>query len=118
MWSTLGRNFISDSGFEYFPAKWATSELYDAEEFHNSVMLGLAELANSGVTTVNNWSHNNRSSQHVDAELDSAHASRCCGRDTPSVISTVCRSDVVNKFDDLDRVQAEWFPANPRGSMA
>ena len=69
MWSTLGRNFLSDNGFEYFPAKWATAELYDAADFHNSVMLGLAELANSGVTTVNNWSHNNRSPQHVDAEL-------------------------------------------------
>ena len=68
MWSTLGRNFLSDNGFEYFPAKWATSELYDASDFHNSVTLGLAELANSGVTTVNNWSHNNRSPRHVDAE--------------------------------------------------
>src|ERR1700751_3882648 len=66
MWSTLGRNFLSDNGFEYFPAKWATSELYDAPDFHNSVTLGLAELANSGVTTVNNWSHNNRSPRHVD----------------------------------------------------
>jgi cytosine/adenosine deaminase-related metal-dependent hydrolase len=27
MWSTLGRNFLSDNGFEYFPAKWATAEL-------------------------------------------------------------------------------------------
>ena len=45
MWSTLGRNFISDYGFEYFPAKWATSGLYEAEDFYNSVLLGLAELS-------------------------------------------------------------------------
>ena len=69
MWSALGRNFISDDGFEYFPAKWATSELYDADDFYNSVILGLAELASGGVTTVHNWSHNNRSPKHVDAEL-------------------------------------------------
>jgi 5-methylthioadenosine/S-adenosylhomocysteine deaminase len=48
MWSTLGRNYLSDFGFEYFQAKWATSELYDADDFHNSVMLGLAELADGG----------------------------------------------------------------------
>jgi 5-methylthioadenosine/S-adenosylhomocysteine deaminase len=70
MWSTLGRNFLSDNGFEYFPAKWATSGLYGVEDFHNSVSLGLAELAYGGVTTVHNWSHNNRSPQHVDAELE------------------------------------------------
>src|SRR5262245_60991813 len=28
MWSAIGRNFISD-GFEYFPAKWATSAHYE-----------------------------------------------------------------------------------------
>ncbi len=75
MWSTLGRNFLSDGGFEYFPAKWATAGLYGVEDFYNSVSLGLAELANSGVTTVNNWSHNNRSPQHVDAELEAHRGS-------------------------------------------
>ena len=28
MWSSLGRNFITED-FEYFPAKWATSALYE-----------------------------------------------------------------------------------------
>jgi 5-methylthioadenosine/S-adenosylhomocysteine deaminase len=45
MWSALGRNFLFDGGFEYFQAKWATAELYSADDFYNSVMLGLAELA-------------------------------------------------------------------------
>jgi 5-methylthioadenosine/S-adenosylhomocysteine deaminase len=69
MWSTLGRNFISDNGFEYYPAKWATAHLYDPEDFYVSALLGLAELANGGVTTVHNWSHNSRSPAHTDAEL-------------------------------------------------
>lgn len=46
MWNTIGRNFLSDGGFEYYPAKWATAEHYGPEDFYNSVMLGLAELAN------------------------------------------------------------------------
>lgn len=108
MWSTLGRNFISDNGFEYFPAKWATSELYDAGDFHNSVMLGLAELANNGVTTVHNWSHNNRSPQHVDAELEAHRKSLLRARYSLGHIDRM-PVDVVNKFEDLDRVQAEWF---------
>ena len=28
MWSSLGRNFVGDAGFGYFPAKAATSKLY------------------------------------------------------------------------------------------
>ena len=108
MWSTLGRNFLSDNGFEYFPAKWATSELYDASDFHNSVTLGLAELANSGVTTVNNWSHNNRSPRHVDAELSAHKNSLLRARYSIGHIDRL-PADVVNTFDDLDRVQQEWF---------
>src|SRR5262245_41268163 len=45
MWSALGRNFVGDGGFGYFPAKNATSTLYSAEDFYHSVMLGLVELA-------------------------------------------------------------------------
>ncbi len=113
MWSTLGRNFISDGGFEYFPAKWATSELYDADDFHNSVMLGLAELANNGITTVHNWSHNNRSPQHVDAELNAHRSSLLRARYSIGHIDRM-PPDTVNKFDDLDRVQAEWFGDSSR----
>src|SRR5687768_18601352 len=40
MWSSLGRNFVAD-GFEYFPAKWATSASYEPDDFHASVLLGL-----------------------------------------------------------------------------
>jgi 5-methylthioadenosine/S-adenosylhomocysteine deaminase len=108
MWSTLGRNFLSDGGFEYFPAKWATAELYAAEDFYNSVILGLAELASGGVTTVNNWSHNNRSPAHVDAELRAHRDSHLRARYSIGHIDRL-PADVVNAFDDLDRVQSEWF---------
>ncbi len=69
MWSALGRNFVGDGGFGYFPAKNATSKLYTAEDFYASVTLGLVELANAGITTVHNWSHNTRTPAHADAEL-------------------------------------------------
>jgi 5-methylthioadenosine/S-adenosylhomocysteine deaminase len=108
MWSTLGRNFLADRGYEYYQAKWATSALYDAQDFYNSVMLGLAELANGGVTTVHNWSHNNQSPKHVDAELQAHRDSLLRARYAfghPDRLPP----DVVNTFDDLDRVQQEWF---------
>ena len=108
MWSTLGRNFLADNGFEYYQAKWATSALYDAEDFYNSVMLGLAELANGGVTTVHNWSHNNQSPKHVDAELRAHRDSLLRARYAYGHPDRLA-PDVVNTFNDLDRVQQEWF---------
>lgn len=108
MWSTLGRNFVSDGGYEYFQAKGATAALYDAEDFHNSVTLGLAELANSGVTTVHNWSHNNRSPAHVDAELRAHRNSGLRARYAMGHIDKL-PVDQVNRYEDLPRVQEEWF---------
>jgi 5-methylthioadenosine/S-adenosylhomocysteine deaminase len=113
MWSTLGRNYISDNGFEYFQAKWATAELYDADDFYNSVKLGLADLANSGVTTVHNWAHNNRSPAHLDAELRAHQESHLRARYSIGHIDRL-PADVVNTFPDLDRVQAEWFADSSR----
>jgi cytosine/adenosine deaminase-related metal-dependent hydrolase len=113
MWSALGRNFLTDGGFEYFQAKWATSELFSADDFNNSVMLGLAELANGGVTTVHNWSHNNRSPQHVDAELRAHRDSMLRARYSFGHIDRL-PADVVNKFEDLDRVRSEWFSDRSR----
>lgn len=108
MWSTLGRNFVSDGGYEYFQAKWATAALYDADDFHRSVRLGLAELANSGVTTVHNWSHNNRSPAHVDAELRAHQASGLRARYAMGHIDKM-PVDQVNRYEDMPRVREEWF---------
>lgn len=108
MWSTINRNFLNEGGFEYFEAKWATSELYSADDFYNSVLLGLAELANAGVTTVHNWCHNNRSPQHVDAELRAHKEAGLRGRYAMGHIDRL-PADVVNKFVDLPRVREKWF---------
>ncbi len=113
MWSALGRNFLSDDGFEYFPAKWATAQHYGPEDFHNSVMLGLVELTNNGVTCVHNWSHNNRSPAHVDGELKAHRNSHLRARYSLGHVDRM-PVDEVNLFDDLDRVQAEWFADETR----
>ena len=107
MWSSLGRNFVTE-GFEYFPAKWATSALYEPEDFYRSVALGLAEALNAGITTVHNWSHNTRTPEHADAEL-AAH------RDIPAraryAYGHLDFLDVNTPLDftDIDRVRREWF---------
>jgi cytosine/adenosine deaminase-related metal-dependent hydrolase len=114
MWSTLGRNFVTDEGFGYYPAKWATAHLYSPQEFHASVLLGLAELANGGVTTVHNWSHNSRSSAHVEAELRADEVLPLRARYSLGHIEGLA-ADTPNLFPDLPRIQNEWF--SPAGRL-
>jgi 5-methylthioadenosine/S-adenosylhomocysteine deaminase len=107
MWSALGRNFIGD-GFGYFPAKNATSKLFTAEDFYASVMLGLVELANGGITTVHNWSHNTRTPAHADAELRAHHESMLRARYAYGHVDQMPRNEPVS-FADVDRVKRQYF---------
>jgi 5-methylthioadenosine/S-adenosylhomocysteine deaminase len=108
MWSALGRNFIGDGGFGYFPAKNATSKLYGAEDFYNSVMLGLVELANAGITTVHNWSHNTRTPAHADAELRAHREAMLRARYAYGHVDQMPRSEPLD-FADIDRVKRDYF---------
>src|SRR5918995_3551215 len=112
MWSALGRNFVGD-GFGYFPAKNATSKLYTAEDFYNSVMLGLVELANAGITTVHDWDHNTRTPAHADAELR-AHRDGLVRARYAYGHRDMLPVDEALDFTDIDRVRDEWFgPSSP-----
>jgi 5-methylthioadenosine/S-adenosylhomocysteine deaminase len=108
MWSAIGRNFTADNGFGYFPAKNATSKLYSADDFYNSVMLGLVELANAGITTVHNWSHNTRTPAHADAELRAHRDALLRARYAYGHIDQMPRNQVLD-FTDIDRVKREYF---------
>lgn len=111
MWSALGRNFPADGGFSYFPAKNAISPLFTPTDSYNSVMLGLAELANAGVTTVHNWSNNTRSPAHADAELRAHKDSLLRARFAYGHPDLLDRNKPID-FADLDRVKREWFGAD------
>jgi cytosine/adenosine deaminase-related metal-dependent hydrolase len=108
MWSAIGRNYIGDGGFGYFPAKNATSRLFQPDDFYNSVMLGLVELANAGITTVHNWSHNTRTPAHADAELRAHRDAMLRARYSYGHIDLMPRNQPLD-FTDIDRVKREVF---------
>ncbi|SFR29544.1 Cytosine/adenosine deaminase [Lentzea waywayandensis] len=107
MWSALGRNFVAD-GFPYFAAKRATSTLYEAKDVYRSVLLGLAELANAGVTTVHNWSNNTRSPAHADAELRAHRDGLLRARFSYGHVDQMPR-DLPMDMTDVDRVRQQYF---------
>jgi len=113
MWSTLGRNFPGDKGYSYFPAKNAISPRFTAEDSYRSVLLGLIELANAGVTTVHNWSNNTRTPAHADAELRAHQDSLLRARYSYGHPDLLARDQLIN-FADIERVRAEWFGGDSR----
>jgi cytosine/adenosine deaminase-related metal-dependent hydrolase len=108
MWSSIGRNFTGDAGFGYFPAKNATSKLYEPIDFYRSVTLGLAECANAGITTVHNWSHNTRTPAHADAELQAHQHSMLRARYSYGHVDQMPRNEPLS-FTDIDRVRTSYF---------
>jgi 5-methylthioadenosine/S-adenosylhomocysteine deaminase len=107
MWSAVGRNFVGD-GFGYFAAKNATSKLFEPADFYNSVMLGLVELANAGVTTVHNWSHNTRTAAHADAELRAHREAMLRALYSHGHVDQMPRNEPID-FASIDRVQRDYF---------
>jgi 5-methylthioadenosine/S-adenosylhomocysteine deaminase len=107
MWSAVGRNFVGD-GFGYFAAKNATSKLFEPADFYNSVLLGLVELANAGVTTVHNWSHNTRTAAHADAELRAHRESLLRALYSHGHVDQMPRNELID-FASIDRVQRDYF---------
>ena len=112
MWSAVGRNFVGD-GFGYFAAKNATSKLFEPADFYNSVMLGLVELANAGITTVHNWSHNTRTPAHAEAELRAHRESMLRALYSHGHVDQMPRNEPLD-FAGIDRVQRDYF-AKRRG---
>ena len=107
MWSTIGKNFLQED-YEYFDAKHATHEAYLPEDFRNSVLLGLIEAADAGITTVHNWAHNAVSVEHVHAEM-AAHADYPLrARYSFGFRDSSPKSQLID-FAGLDEVRARWF---------
>jgi 5-methylthioadenosine/S-adenosylhomocysteine deaminase len=116
MWSVIGRNFLSD-GFEYYPAKWATSAAYEPADFYNSVLLGLVECVRAGITTVHNWSHNTRSPAHADSEL-AAHRDGLLRARYSYGHRDLLPDEQLLDFTDIDRVRTSWFDSDgPFGGL-
>jgi len=133
LWNSSLRALVrgDDPGHGYFPITLQIGPLFSPEDSYRSVRLGLAEGLASGITTVNNWSHNTRSPQHADAELLAMHEMGVRGRFSYGWGQEL-PLDRVMDLEDLARVQREGMPdstlltlgaavrtpvSNPRGAV-
>lgn len=109
VWNGLQRNLLAP-GFEYFPAKTATAAFYTPEDFYNSDMLAYMEAINAGITTVNNYAHNTRTTEHVEAELQAFTDAGVRGRYNWSTIDGQ-PGTVPLPIDEIRRIHGKWFAA-------
>lgn len=81
LWNSLLRSSAPRPGGEpFFKSQLATSRRFTPELTALGVRLGLAEAANAGITTVNNWAHNLRTPEFAHAELQALADSGLRGR--------------------------------------
>ena len=113
LWNSSLRALIrgDDPKDGYFPLTLRAGPHCSPQDAYCSVRLGVAEALSSGITTVHDWSHNVRSPDHADAELQAlanlgirARFSYGWGQDLPL--------DRTINLDDLARVTREWLPRN------
>ena len=74
LWTTLYRSMSSSSpATAYFALNVANGVRALPSDLFQGARLALVDALNTGITTVNDWSHNLRSPEHADANLR-AHA--------------------------------------------
>jgi cytosine/adenosine deaminase-related metal-dependent hydrolase len=116
MWGAVARNMAGPTeNTGYFYISRLLGQFFTPEDNARGVRLALAEAVFSGITTVNNFSHNLLDPEYADAEIEvhrevgsRARFSYGYSRKTPR--------DATLPLDDVTRVQKRWF-SETEGSL-
>ncbi len=114
------RSLAGDGPKNYFPTRDAIGVHYRPVDNYNGVMLGIAEMLTSGVTTTHNWSHNIRSPEYADAELRAMAKSGIrglfsYGYPAGTGANTLSRTQQMD-VADLQRVMRQYFDGRQRNA--
>jgi cytosine/adenosine deaminase-related metal-dependent hydrolase len=109
MWTTLYRSMSSASPeTAYFALNIRNGTRCLPSDLYHGTRLALVDALNTGITTVNDWSHNLRSPEHADANLRAHREIGLRGRFSYGTPQGHPATSLVD-LDDIARVQAEWF---------
>ncbi len=118
LWGSSLRSLIGDGEMDYFSVMSRIGPQFTPEDNYRGVRLGLAEGLHSGITTVHNWSHNLLSPAHADAELRALSDVGVRSRFSYGYSRTLqTQPDRLTDFDDVARVQREWFAGPDEGLL-
>lgn len=109
LWTTLFRSMSSSSpATAYFALNVVNGVRALPSDLYQGARLALVDALNTGVTTVNDWSHNLRSPAHADANLQAHQEIGLRGRFSYGTPQGYPGTSVIN-LDDIARVKREWF---------
>lgn len=111
LWTSLFRPFVraDDAALGYFPVSNRLGQQMTPEDSYRAVMLGVCEALSAGCTTVNNWAHNVRSTDHADGELSAMRDAGIRGRFSYGPAQGM-PDDQPMDLAGVARVQKAWMP--------
>jgi 5-methylthioadenosine/S-adenosylhomocysteine deaminase len=112
LWGSFARGVVADGDFDYFPVMSRLGPVMTPEDAYNSARLGIAEAINSGLTTIHDWSHNIISGAYADADLRALRDCAIRARFSYGYSRNLQQKPrETADFNDIARVQREWFGA-------
>lgn len=115
MWTNLYRSLASSSPANaYFALNGRNGRAMLPSDYYTGVRLAMADAIDSGITTVNDWSHNIRDSRFADANLQAHVESGIRGRFSYGPPQGHPRSATID-LEDFTRVHREWFRSGRAG---
>jgi 5-methylthioadenosine/S-adenosylhomocysteine deaminase len=113
LWNAFLRGSVrgDDPVHGYFPVTNAAAPMCTPQDVYISGLFGTAQELLSGITTINNYSHNTRSPDHADAEIRAMLESGVRGRFSYGPAGPGSGSV---DMADVARVQRQWLPGNPQ----
>jgi 5-methylthioadenosine/S-adenosylhomocysteine deaminase len=109
LWTTLFRAMASSSPeTAYFALNVANGVRALPSDLYQGARLARVDALNTGVTTVNDWSHNLRTPEHADANLRAHREIGLRGRFSYGTPQGYPGTSVID-LDDIARVKKEWF---------
>jgi 5-methylthioadenosine/S-adenosylhomocysteine deaminase len=115
VWNALLKN-MRRPGIDYFPLKEAFGKHHTPVDYYRAHRLFLTDALNAGITTVINYAHNTQSPAHVDEEVRAMMESGLRGRYAYSGPDPHPADKTVD-FDDIRRIQRQWFGPQSGGRV-
>jgi 5-methylthioadenosine/S-adenosylhomocysteine deaminase len=109
IWNSTCRNVVMEGPERgYFRTVATLGKQYTPEDTYRGVRLGCAEMIYSGVTTVNDWSHNIRSPEHARADIHALKDTGIRARFSYGTYQGGPPQDQTMDLADLERLHGDW----------
>ena len=118
LWTSLLRGMVGHSADQYyFPMSGALGKLFRPNDVYQGVRLATIEAIYGGITTVTDWSHNNQTRDHSEANIRAISDSALRGRFYYGPWQGQSNEQPSNMVE-LERFKHEWANYSNQGLLS